>query len=236
MLTVRDLYVDYGQVAAVRGISFTVKEGETFAMVGPNGAGKSTTLNTIMGVVQPTRGAIEFDGSSLLGRRTDEIARSGLSLVPEGRRIFAAMSVKDNLTLALSAGTEDGDEDRLVAILDRFPVLKKLYGVTAGKLSGGEQQQLAIARALLVRPRLLLLDEPSLGLAPQYVDTVFEILAELREESVTMLLVEQNVQRTIEFADRTCIVRAGRIALTGAREELTARDDLAEAYLGAGGA
>ncbi len=234
MLAVEDLHVSYGPVSAVQDVSFTVSEGETFAMVGPNGAGKSTTLHTIMGVLRPSKGSITFEGESLLGKGTDAIARSGLSLVPEGRRIFASMTVKDNLILALSARRGADGEKGTDAILNRFPVLRERYRTTAGKLSGGEQQQLAIARALLARPRVLLLDEPSLGLAPRYVDTVFEILAELREEGVTMLLVEQNVERTIAFADRTCILRAGRIALTGARDELTRRNDLAEAYLGAG--
>jgi branched-chain amino acid transport system ATP-binding protein len=202
-------------------------------MVGPNGAGKSTTLRAVVGLVPRATGRITFAGEPILGRPADEIARAGLGLVPEGHRIFGGMSVRDNLALSLTARkTTPEDEAALESVLERFPVLRRTYTTTAGKLSGGEQQQLAIARALVARPRVLLLDEPSLGLAPRFVDLVFEILAELRAEGVTMLLVEQSVTRTIEFCDRTYIMRAGRIELSGTAEQLRGAEKLATAYLG----
>ena len=233
MLRVEDLHVAYGRTEAVRGVSLEVGEGETVGMVGPNGAGKSTTLRAVVGLALQSRGTIEFGGEPILGRPADEIARGGLVLVPEGHRIFGGMSVRDNLALSLTARAKrDDDEAAIESVLERFPVLRRTYTTTAGKLSGGEQQQLAIARALVARPRMLLLDEPSLGLAPRYVDLVFEILAELRAEGVTMLLVEQSVTRTVEFCHRTYIMRAGRIALSGTASELRGAEDLATAYLG----
>jgi branched-chain amino acid transport system ATP-binding protein len=233
MLEIEDLEIAYGREVAVRDVSITVGNGEVVGLVGPNGAGKSSTLNAVMGLVRPQKGEIRLEGESLVGRRTDAIARNGISLVPEGRRIFAEMSVKENLLLGLTARAGDeGASADVERALERFPVLRRLFGTTAGKLSGGEQQQLAIARALVGRPRVLLLDEPSLGLAPQFVDVVFEILGELAADGVTMLLVEQNVARTIAFCDRTHIMRAGRIELSGSRSELQEQDQLARAYLG----
>jgi branched-chain amino acid transport system ATP-binding protein len=233
MLSIEDLHVAYGRTEAVRGVSLEVGAGETVGMVGPNGAGKSTTLRAVVGLVPRATGRITFAGEPILGRPADEIARAGLGLVPEGHRIFGGMSVRDNLALSLTARkTTPEDEAALESVLERFPVLRRTYTTTAGKLSGGEQQQLAIARALVARPRVLLLDEPSLGLAPRFVDLVFEILAELRAEGVTMLLVEQSVTRTIEFCDRTYIMRAGRIELSGTAEQLRGAEKLATAYLG----
>jgi branched-chain amino acid transport system ATP-binding protein len=233
MLEVDGLDIVYGRDAAVRGVSLSVDEGQSVGLVGPNGAGKSSTLNAIVGLVRAAGGDIRFKGASLLGQRPDQIARMGIALVPEGRRIFGEMSVRENLVLGMTARGRDADRAAdLERVLERFPVLKRLYGTSAGKLSGGEQQQLAIARALVGRPSVLLLDEPSLGLAPKYVDLVFEILGELRSTGVTMLLVEQNVARTIAFCDRTHIMRAGRIELSGTRDELKQQDELARAYLG----
>jgi branched-chain amino acid transport system ATP-binding protein len=233
MLTVRDLTVRYGRIPAVQGVSLHVDEGEVVGLVGPNGAGKSTTLGAIIGLVPPSDGAIEFRGASLLGVQTETITRKGIALVQEGRHIFATLTVEENLRIGATANS---DPSRVAEVreglLDRFPILRRTYRSAAGKLSGGEQQQLAIARALLAEPRLLLLDEPSLGLAPLVVDLVFETLAEIRREGVTILLVEQNVKRTIEFADRTYVLRAGRIALSGSRAELADIQELETAYLG----
>jgi branched-chain amino acid transport system ATP-binding protein len=232
-LLIEDLTVTYGPEVAVSGATVTVDSGETVGLVGPNGAGKSSTLNATVGLVKPASGRIEFNNEDLTGKPPDEVARRGISLVPEGRRILADLSVRENLLLGLTVRRHDtSPDDEIEEMLERFPALRQRYRMSAGKLSGGEQQQLAIARALLSRPKLLLLDEPSLGLAPRYVDLIFEILEEMRAIGVTMLLVEQNVKRTIEFAERTYIMRAGKIELSGRREELREQEQLAEAYLG----
>jgi branched-chain amino acid transport system ATP-binding protein len=233
MLAVSDLHVTYGRTVAVQGATLNVTKGETVGLVGPNGAGKTTTLRTIVGLQRPRGGSIEFHGRSLVGRSPDQIARDGLVFVPAGHRVFGSMSVRDNLVLALSSQGVRGLEadQEIERVLGHFPILRDRFRGAAGKMSGGEQQQLAIARALLARPKVLLLDEPSLGLAPQFVDLVFDLIGGLRDEGVTMLLVEQNVSRTIEFCDRTYVMRSGRIELEGSREALEGRD-LAEAYLG----
>jgi branched-chain amino acid transport system ATP-binding protein len=232
MLEVAGLQVAYGQTLAVRDVSLRVGAGEVVAVIGPNGAGKSTTIAAIFGLVTPRCGSILFDGESLIGLSPDRIARRGLALIPEGRSIFTTLSVADNLILGAVArrdrSTQDAARD---GVLNRFPVLGKLYHTPAGKLSGGEQQQLAIARALLAAPRLLILDEPSLGLAPQLVDLVFETIAGLRDDGVTVLVVEQNAARAAALADRTYILSNGLVSAHGAREEM--RDaDYASAYLG----
>ena len=233
MLRIADLRVNYGRVPALHGVSLQVGQGEVVAMVGPNGAGKTTTLSAIFGLVAPVGGTIEFEGESLLGRRPESILRRGIALVPEGRHIFGSLTVGENLQLGTTARRDRGAAASDVeSVLERFPVLKSYYGTSAGSLSGGEQQQLAIARALLSRPRLLLLDEPSLGLAPVVIDVVFDVLAELRNEGVTILLVEQNAARAVEFADRAYIVRTGRVAHEGTRDEILQMEDFETAYLG----
>lgn len=233
MLNIDDLHVDYGRVAALRGVSLSVDEGEIVGLVGTNGAGKSTLLSAIVGQAPAARGAISFEGSSLVGRTTEKIVGLGIALVPEGRHIFATMSVADNLLLGTTLLKDrSASASAVEAALERFPVLRSHYRSSAGKLSGGEQQQLAIARAMLGNPRLLLLDEPSLGLAPLLVDVVFEILQSLRDQGVTILLVEQHAYRTVELADRTYVLRTGEIALARPRHELLAMEDLASAYLG----
>jgi branched-chain amino acid transport system ATP-binding protein len=233
MLKIENLDVRYGRTHAVHGISLEVDEGELVGLIGPNGAGKTTTLSAIFGLVHPSEGSITFEGHSLIGRAPEEIVGLGIALVPEGRHIFATLTVAENLQLG---GTPNKDRGRLQADLGRifelFPVLKACYSRSAGKLSGGEQQQLAIARAMLSRPRLLLLDEPSLGLAPRVIDLVFDALAELKTQGVTVLLVEQNAARTVAFADRSYLLRRGRIGLSGTRDELVGQVDLAYAYLG----
>jgi len=232
MLRVESLQVAYGRTLALRGISLEVRAGEVIAVVGPNGAGKSTMLAAIFGLQPARAGGIAFEGESLLRKAPERIARMGLALIPEGRHIFGTLSVADNLALGATVRHDRvGVEASLEAVLDRFPVLSKLYATPAGKLSGGEQQQLAIARALLAAPRLLLLDEPSLGLAPQAVDLVFETIAGLRDEGVTVLLVEQNAARAAALADRTYVLRNGVVAATGNRETM-ASTDFAGAYLG----
>jgi branched-chain amino acid transport system ATP-binding protein len=233
MLRIDELKVHYGRVPALHGISLNVEEGEAVALVGPNGAGKTTTLSAIFGLVAPSGGTITFEGKSLVGWTPEKIMRHGLALVPEGRHIFGTLTVAENLQLGTTARRDRGAaEADLATTLDRFPVLKSYYGSSAGNLSGGEQQQLAIARALLSRPRLLLLDEPSLGLAPVVIDVVFDALEELRSEGVTILLVEQNAARAVEFADRAYILRTGRVAHSGTREEILQMENFEAAYLG----
>jgi branched-chain amino acid transport system ATP-binding protein len=233
MLTIDDLRVNYGRVPALHGVSLYVERGEVVALVGPNGAGKTTTLSAIFGLVAPTGGSIEFDGESLVGSSPEQILRRGLALVPEGRHIFGTLTVAENLLLGSTARRDRQEAAAdLEKMLELFPVLKSYYSSAAGTLSGGEQQQLAIARALLSRPRLLLLDEPSLGLAPVVIDTVFDVLEELRNEGVTMLLVEQAAARAVEFADRAYILRTGRVAHAGTREEILRMENFETAYLG----
>jgi branched-chain amino acid transport system ATP-binding protein len=211
-----------------------VNEGELVGLVGHNGAGKTTTLATITGALRPAAGVIVFQGGSLIGRSPDAILRSGIALVPEGRRIFGRLTVGENLRIGATARRDRKQvEQDVERMLERFPVLERDWAKSGAKLSGGEQQQLAIARALLSRPRLLLLDEPTLGLAPLMVDRVFEILSDLRNDGVTILLVEQNAARTIEIADRTYVMRSGgRIEFHGTAEELARRADFATDYIG----
>jgi branched-chain amino acid transport system ATP-binding protein len=233
MLKVDELHISYGSIAAVRGVSLEVAEGEAIGIIGPNGAGKSSTLKAIVGLLRPKAGTIDFEGTTLLGASPDAIVRRGVALVPEGRQIFGTLTVAENLRLGKAARSNGTDlEADLNRVLELFPVLRQYYRSSAGKLSGGEQQQLAIARALILNPRLLLLDEPSLGLAPRVVELVFEVLERLRTQGTTILLVEQIAARTIAFADRTYILRTGRIMLSGTREELKQRDDLADLYMG----
>jgi len=234
LLKLNDVSVHYGRIAAVQGLSLEVNEGELVGLVGHNGAGKSTTLWTITGVLRPSAGQITFAGRSLLGLSPDAILRRGIALVPENRRIFSRLTVGENLRIGTSARKDRRHADADIAkMCDRFPALGTFFGRRASTLSGGEQQQLAIARALLSRPRLLLLDEPTLGLAPLIVDRVFESLQELNREGVTMLLVEQNAARTIEVAHRTYVLRSGgRIAFHGTQEELAEVGDFETAYIG----
>ena len=234
MLTLTDVWVHYGRVAAVQGLDLRVEEGQFVGLVGNNGAGKTTTMRAITGTLRPSSGQITFEGTRIDGRAPDKILRHGVSLVPENRRIFKRLSVAENLQIGTS-GRKDRAEAKqdIQEMLERFPVLERYYDTPGANLSGGEQQQLAIARALLSRPRLLLLDEPTLGLAPLIVDQVFELLQKLREEGSTILLVEQNAARTVKIADRVYIMRAGgRIEFEGTGDELAARGGLETAYMG----
>lgn len=233
MLSVEELHVSYGRVPALKGVSLEVNEGEIVGLVGPNGAGKTTMLSTIFGLLKPLSGAILLEGRSIVGEPPERIVRLGLALVPEGRHIFNGLTVSENLGMGATVRGDRAEVRRdITRLLERFPVLERYYDTPAGRLSGGEQQQLAIARALLSRPRLLLLDEPSLGLAPVVIDLVFDALAELREEGVTVLLVEQNAARTIELADRSYVLRTGQVALAGDRDELQRAEEFESAYLG----
>jgi branched-chain amino acid transport system ATP-binding protein len=234
MLELNDLCVSYGRVRAVQNLSIHVDEGEFVGLVGHNGAGKTTTLMTIAGVERPSSGYVAFDGQSISGRSPDEILRMGIALVPEGRRIFARLTVGENLKIgAMSRRDRRQAEKDVQGVLQRFPVLERNWGKSGAQLSGGEQQQLAIGRALVAAPRLLLLDEPTLGLAPLMVDRVFDVLEELNREGLTILLVEQNAARTIEVADRSYVMRTGgRIELEGTSEKLGAMGDFDTTYIG----
>jgi branched-chain amino acid transport system ATP-binding protein len=231
MLDIGNLSISYRRVPAVSDVSLQVTEGEFIALIGPNGAGKTTTLKSVFGLVKPQAGQVTWRGKSLLGRPPEMIARLGLALVPEGRHIFTTLTVRENLLLGYASGR--GSRDSLLdEMLTRFPVLRRYYKEPAGGLSGGEQQQLAIARALLSKPQLLVLDEPSLGLAPLVVDEVFALLAGLREQGATVLLVEQNAARALAAADRAYVLSGGRVVAAGTAGELSQRQDIQEAYLG----
>ncbi|HEY1367279.1 MAG TPA: ABC transporter ATP-binding protein [Gaiellaceae bacterium] len=236
MLKLADVTVHYGRIAAVQHLSLEVEQGELIGLVGPNGAGKSTTLWTITGVLRPSSGRITFEGASLVGVSPDATLRRGISLVPENRRIFTRLTVGENLRIGTSARKDRRAADAdIKKMCERFEVLGHMFDRGGSTLSGGEQQQLAVARALLARPKLLLLDEPTLGLAPLIVDRVFEILEELKQEGVTILLVEQNAARTIEIADRTYVMRSGgRIAFKGTAAELAEMGDFETTYIGMG--
>jgi len=234
ILQVDGLEVRYGAVPALRDLSLEVHEGEIVGLIGPNGAGKSTTLHAIMGLVPPRRGEVRLRGRSLRGWPPERVARAGIALVPEGRRIFAGLTVEENLRLGLAGRRERGGAERdLDAVYELFPVVREFRRRSAGALSGGQQQQLAIARALVARPDVLLLDEPSLGLAPRIVDIVFDALDEIRRRGVTVLLVEQRAQRTVAFADRTYLLSNGEIRLTLTPTDAGDTDRMVAAYFAA---
>jgi len=232
VLVVEGLEVRYGAVTAVRDVSFAVDRGEIVGLIGPNGAGKSTTLHAIMGVVPAHAGELRVDGRPMRGRSPEAIAAAGVALVPEGRRIFAEFSVEENLRLGLAAARARDGQDALAEMYELFPVLREFRRRHAGALSGGQQQQLAIARALVARPDVLLLDEPSLGLAPTLVNGVFAALAAIRERGVAVLLVEQRAQRTVALADRTHVLVGGELRLTLGPADADDTDKLVAAYLG----
>jgi len=231
-LEVRELGVRHGAVAAVRGLSLEARRGEIVGLIGPNGAGKSTTLHAIMGLVPAHTGEIRLGGVSTRGRSPESVARSGVALVPEGRRIFAGMTVEENLRLGLAGRrTRAGIGEDVEGVYQLFPVVREFRRRPAGALSGGQQQQLAIARALVARPDVLLLDEPSLGLAPGLVDVVFEALGAIRERGVTVLLVEQRAERTVALADRTYLIANGELRLTLSQADAGDTERMVAAYL-----
>jgi branched-chain amino acid transport system ATP-binding protein len=230
-LALDSLEVRYGGVRAVRSVSFEVASGEIVALIGANGAGKSSTLHAIMGVAPITGGDVRLGGASLRGRRPEDIARAGIALVPEGRRIFAELTVEENLRLGFAARRSRGSADALLrSVYELFPIVEEFRGRSAGALSGGQQQQLAIARALVAEPDVLLLDEPSLGLAPTVVDVVFDALAAIRDRGLAVLLVEQRAQRAVALADRAHVLSNGELRLTLGPESAADTDTLVAAY------
>ena len=230
MLELDGLEVRHGAVHAVRGLSLTVDQGEIVGLIGPNGAGKSSTLHAIMGAVAAAGGDVRLHARSLVGRRPEDVARAGVALVPEGRRIFAELTVEENLRLGVAARRNGDRRAAFARAYELFPVVHEFRKRQAGVLSGGQQQQLAIARALVADPEVLLLDEPSLGLAPRIVDVVFEALQEIRDRGIAILLVEQRAQRTVALADRSHVLSNGRLRLTLGPESAGDSDTLVAAY------
>ena len=233
MLELSDLHVSYGKITALRGVSLSVDEGEIVTVVGGNGAGKTTTLRTVSGLIRPRSGRIEYRGGSLLGVSPEKIVSNGISHSPEGRLIFGRLTIAENLQLGASNRKDKGairsDMDRM---FDMFPVLRERRNQRAGTLSGGEQQMLAIGRSLMSRPKLLLLDEPSLGLAPLLVEQIFEVIVELREQGVTILLVEQNANEALRISDRAYVLETGAVTMEGPSDSLINDPQLRAAYLG----
>ncbi len=233
MLTINDINVFYGAIHAIKGVSLEVNEGEIVTLIGANGAGKSTILRTISGLLKPKTGSIQFEGQDIAGMPAHEIVKTGISQVPEGRRIFAEMSVLENLELgAFTRKDKDGIKADMELVFNRFPRLKERIGQLAGTLSGGEQQMLAMGRALMSRPRLLLLDEPSMGLAPLLIKEIFAIIQDINKTGTTVLLVEQNANMALSIAHRAYVLETGRITLSGDAKELAASDEVRKAYLG----
>jgi branched-chain amino acid transport system ATP-binding protein len=236
VLELRDVQVRYGNIRALQGVSLRVERGELVALIGSNGAGKTTTLRTISGLLRPAEGSITFEGTEIGRAATDRIVSLGIGHCPEGRRIFGGLSVRENLVLgAVSQRDRSAVNAELDNVFTLFPLLKERLGQAGGTLSGGEQQMLAIGRALMSRPRLLLLDEPSLGLAPLMVERIFETIAQLKAQGRTILLVEQNVHHAFDVADRVYVMETGRITLDGAADALRRDPKVEQSYLGAGG-
>jgi len=233
MLKIDNLSVHYGGIHALQGISLEVPAGKIVTLIGANGAGKSTTLNTIVGLVKSSSGSVVFEGKNILGQPTKSLVEQGLVLVPEGRRIFPNLTVQENLTLGAYARTDtDAVEKDRERVFSLFPRLKERIKQKAGTLSGGEQQMLAVGRALMSKPKVLMMDEPSLGLAPIIVGMIFDIIKEINNSGVTVLLVEQNAKAALETADLAYVLETGRITLSGTGKKLLADDRVRKAYLG----
>ncbi|MDD5928126.1 MAG: ABC transporter ATP-binding protein [Firmicutes bacterium] len=233
MLEVRDLEVNYGSINAIKKISFDVNEGEVIALIGANGAGKTTTLHTITGLLRAKSGSVMFEGKELLKTPPHKIVEMGMAHVPEGRRIFQQLTVYKNLTLGAFTRKDKGAiEESLSMVYSKFPRLEERKKQIAGTLSGGEQQMLAMGRALMSRPKIVLMDEPSMGLSPLLVAEVFKIIEEIRKSGTTVLLVEQNAKKALEIADRAYVLETGRIVLSGDAHELMNNDSVKKAYLG----
>ena len=231
ILSVKDLQVNYGGIEAVKGISFDVPAGDIVTLIGANGAGKSTTLKAIAGLVKPRSGSIEFEGANITGKDSSDIVARGVTLVPEGRRVFANLTVLENIKIGAYL-RKDSLSDDIAWVYDLFPRLKEREWQLAGTLSGGEQQMLAVARALMSRPKVLMMDEPSLGLAPLVVKGIFDIIREINKQGVTVLLIEQNANMALKTADYAYVLETGRIGLSGTGAELLTNEDVKKAYLG----
>jgi branched-chain amino acid transport system ATP-binding protein len=235
MLAVERVSVSYGAIRAVQDVSLKVEEGEIVALLGPNGAGKTSLISAIVGLVPVAAGRIALNDTDITHKKPEEVIRLGVSVTPEGRHIFADLTVGENLRLgAATRKDKDGIRQDLEEMLDMFPILRERFNSRAQTLSGGEQQQLAIARSMMSRPKLLMLDEPSLGLAPRLVEQIFELMLRLRERGLTMLLVEQNAHEALELADRAYILSTGRLQYEGAAADLRGSEELMEHYLGTG--
>ena len=232
MLKVEDLHVYYGSIHAIKGVSFEVNEGEIVTLIGANGAGKSTTLNTVAGLMKPRSGAITFEGQQVAGMPASKIVPQGMALCPEGRRVFQQMTVRENLEMGGYTRPAGEISASLDDVFERFPRLKERHRQIAGTLSGGEQQMLAMGRALMSKPRLLMLDEPSMGLAPLLVEQIFDIIGELNRAGTTILLVEQNAQMALSIANRAYVLETGNIVKSGDAHLLRNDDDVRKAYLG----
>ncbi len=232
LLKVENIHVYYGSIHAIKGVSFEVNEGEIVTLIGANGAGKSTTLNTVSGLLKPKSGAIEFEGKSIVGVPANRVVSHGMALCPEGRRVFLQMTVQENLEMGGYTRPAAELEGSLQNVYQRFPRLKERYRQVAGTLSGGEQQMLAMGRALMSKPKLLMLDEPSMGLAPILVEQIFDIVKELNSAGTTILLVEQNARMALSIADRAYVLETGSISMSGPAHELAEDDRVRKAYLG----
>ena len=232
LLKVEDVHVYYGAIHAIKGISFEVNQGEIVTLIGANGAGKSTTLNTVVGLLRPRSGHIEFDGKSIVGFPASKMVSLGMALCPEGRRIFQQMSVRENLEMGGYSRPAAEIQESMDDVFHRFPRLKEREKQVAGTLSGGEQQMLAMGRALMSKPKLLMLDEPSMGLSPILVEQIFDIIKELHAAGTTILLVEQNAQMALSIADRAYVLGTGRITMSGSAADVLADDRVRATYLG----
>lgn len=233
MLTIKDLDVYYGVIQAIKGISFTVNEGEVIALIGANGAGKTTILHTITGLVAPGQGSIDFEGHNLLKTPAHKIVSLGMAHVPEGRRIFAELTVFENLMMGAYSRKDNAEiTNTLTEVYKRFPRLSERKKQIAGTLSGGEQQMLAMGRALMSKPKIMLLDEPSMGLSPLFVSEIFNIIQEISNNGTTVLLVEQNAKKALSIADRAYVLETGKIVLSGDANEMMNNDSVKKAYLG----
>ena len=232
MLKVEDLHVYYGSIHAIKGVSFEVNEGEIVTLIGANGAGKSTTLNTVGGLLKPRSGKISFMGKDLHGISADKVVSQGMALCPEGRRVFQHMTVLENLEMGAYTRPSSEVADSLEKVYELFPRLKERYRQVAGTLSGGEQQMLAMGRALMSKPKLMMLDEPSMGLAPILVKQIFSIIEDMNKQGTTILLVEQNAQMALSVANRAYVLETGRITTSGDAKELAESEEIKKAYLG----
>ena len=231
ILEIRNLVVSYGGIEAVKGIDLDVEQGKIVTLIGSNGAGKSTTLKTIAGLVKPKSGSIAFHGEPLLGKSTDQIVSRGVTLVPEGRRVFPNLTVAENLRIGAYLRKQNIQDD-LNRVYELFPRLKEREWQLAGTLSGGEQQMLAVGRALMAKPKLIMMDEPSLGLAPIVVRGIFDIIREINAQGITVLLIEQNANMALKIADRAYVMQTGQITMSGSGRELAENEEVKAAYLG----